>query len=278
MPRRASSRESPARSRLDTSAVCHVAPLAARKQRCSITPSSRPDSAPGTPHSASPVAATGNSSGAHRAGWENDVRTFAAIGSLQLDRVTAPVLVLHGDADTEVDVDDQVCLDGADYDALIPLKGCLLDDGDFDGVSYQRDWPGNLRNPGQDRKLHGTPVQLTVPSTRGHTLEQVAFETDLSQATRVIKAAADEVWHDEVVGPSVLEEPEIWGVEGFGPTGIAIRLVVKTQPSDQWKVLRELRSRIKEALEREGIGFGFQRIPWPGSDVVPGPTPPPPPG
>ncbi|KQS08602.1 hypothetical protein ASG04_06370 [Curtobacterium sp. Leaf183] len=50
------------------------------------------------------MAATGNSSGAHRAGWENDLRTFAAIESLQLDRVTAPVLVLHGDADTEVDV------------------------------------------------------------------------------------------------------------------------------------------------------------------------------
>ena len=50
------------------------------------------------------MAATGNSSGAHRDGWENDVRTFAAIDSLELDRVTAPVLVLHGDADTEVDV------------------------------------------------------------------------------------------------------------------------------------------------------------------------------
>ena len=103
---------------------------------------------------------------------------------------------------------------------------------------------------------------------------QVAFETDLAEATRVIKAAADEVWRSEEVGPSVLEEPEIWGVEGFGPTGIAIRLVVKTQPADQWKVLRELRSRIKVALDRAGIGFGFQRIPWPG-DAVPGPTPPP---
>jgi small-conductance mechanosensitive channel len=102
---------------------------------------------------------------------------------------------------------------------------------------------------------------------------QVAFETDLAQATRVIKAAADEVWHDDVVGPSVLEEPEIWGVEGFGPTGIAIRLVVKTQPADQWKVLRELRSHIKVALDREGIGFGFQRIPWPG-EAPATPTPP----
>lgn len=103
---------------------------------------------------------------------------------------------------------------------------------------------------------------------------QVAFETDLAEATRVIKAAADEVWHSEDVGPSVLEEPEIWGVEGFGPTGIAIRLVVKTQPADQWKVLRALRSRIKEALDRAGIDFGFQRIRWPG-DAVPGATAPP---
>jgi small-conductance mechanosensitive channel len=102
---------------------------------------------------------------------------------------------------------------------------------------------------------------------------QVAFETDVDQATRVIKAAADEVWHSEEVGPSVLEEPEVWGVEGFGPTGIAIRLVVKTQPADQWKVLRELRSRIKVALDREGIGFGFQRIPWSGETTSP--TPPP---
>jgi small-conductance mechanosensitive channel len=98
---------------------------------------------------------------------------------------------------------------------------------------------------------------------------QVAFETDVDQATRVIKAAADEVWHSEEVGPSVLEEPEVWGVEGFGPTGIAIRLVVKTQPADQWKVLRELRSRIKVALDREGIGFGFQRIPWSGETTSP---------
>jgi small-conductance mechanosensitive channel len=109
---------------------------------------------------------------------------------------------------------------------------------------------------------------------------QVAFETDLDEATRVIKTAADEVWHSDDVGRSVLEEPEVWGVEGFGPTGIAIRLVVKTQPADQWKVLRELRSRIKVALDRAGIGFGFQRIPWSGGDAAPAPgptTPAPPP-
>ena len=65
-----------------------------------------------------------------------------------------------GGADTEVDVDDQVCLDGADFDALIPLKGCLLDDGDFDGVSYQRDWPGTLKKagPGPQAARHTGPA------------------------------------------------------------------------------------------------------------------------
>ena len=102
---------------------------------------------------------------------------------------------------------------------------------------------------------------------------QVAFDTDLAEATRVIKAAADEVWHSDDVGASVLEEPEVWGAEGFGPTGIAIRLVVKTQPADQWKVLRELRSRIKVALDRAGIGFGFQRVPWSGEPAATSPPP-----
>ena len=97
--------------------------------------------------------------------------------------------------------------------------------------------------------------------------QDVHHFTHVDHATRVIKAAADEVWHSGEVGPSVLEEPEVWGVEGFGPTGIAIRLVVKTQPADQWKVLRELRSRVKVALDQEGIGFGFQRIPWSGEPV-----------
>src|SRR5918997_2203241 len=101
---------------------------------------------------------------------------------------------------------------------------------------------------------------------------EVAYDTDLEHAKAVIKRVADEVWHSEDIGPSVLEEPEVWGVEGFGPTGIAIRLVVKTQPADQWKVLRELRSRIKVALDREGIGFGFQRVPWSGEAAV---SPPP---
>lgn len=104
---------------------------------------------------------------------------------------------------------------------------------------------------------------------------QVAYNSDLDEARRIIKQVADEVWHDPEIGPSVLEEPEVWGVENFGPMGIAIRLVVKTKPADQWKVLRELRVRLKRALDAAGIDIGFQQglvVRPDGVGVTPPPT------
>ncbi|HWH36084.1 MAG TPA: mechanosensitive ion channel family protein [Acidimicrobiales bacterium] len=101
----------------------------------------------------------------------------------------------------------------------------------------------------------------------------VAYGTDIATAKDIIKRVADEVWQDEVFGASVLEEPEVWGVEAFGPDGVAIRLVVKTSPSSQWKVMRELRQRMKEAFDAEGIEIPFpQRTVWvrPDGATLPG--------
>ena len=92
---------------------------------------------------------------------------------------------------------------------------------------------------------------------------QVAYDTDLGAAMQVIKEVADALWHDADVSHSILEEPEVWGVEGFGPDGVTIRLVVKTRPADQWTVLRELRSRLKVALDHAGVEIPFpQRTVW----------------
>jgi small conductance mechanosensitive channel len=86
---------------------------------------------------------------------------------------------------------------------------------------------------------------------------EVGYETDVEHASAIIKREADAVWksHDEVI-----EEPELWGVEDLGPNGVVIRLVVKTTPSDQWAISRELRQRIKAAFDREGIAIPVH---WP---------------
>ena len=81
----------------------------------------------------------------------------------------------------------------------------------------------------------------------------VALGTDVSHADQVIKRVADEVWHEERWATSILEEPEVWGVQGLTGNSITIRLVVKTKPSDQWDLMRVLRERIASAFLAEGI-------------------------
>jgi small-conductance mechanosensitive channel len=103
---------------------------------------------------------------------------------------------------------------------------------------------------------------------------EVTYDTDLTRAKRVIaEVAADYASSD----PDVIEEPEVWGVEALGATGIVIRLVVKTRPSEQWRIARELRERVKEAFDREGIEFPFaQQTVWTRPAGAPGAEEPPP--
>ncbi len=57
----------------------------------------------------------------------------------------------------------------------------------------------------------------------------------------------------------MLEPPEVWGVEDFGPAGITIRLVIKTRPSAQFGLMRELRGRLKAALDEAGMPMAFEQ-------------------
>ncbi len=91
----------------------------------------------------------------------------------------------------------------------------------------------------------------------------VAYGSDLDLAQAEIKRVADELWHEPEWAGLVLEEPEVWGVEDLTPDGVTIRLVVKTQPAEQFKVLRELRTRIKAALDAAGVEIPTpQRTVW----------------
>ena len=44
------------------------------------------------------------------------------------------------------DEDDAFCVPAEDS-LLIKINGCFFDDEDFDGPSYQNDWPGTNPNP-----------------------------------------------------------------------------------------------------------------------------------
>jgi small-conductance mechanosensitive channel len=89
---------------------------------------------------------------------------------------------------------------------------------------------------------------------------QVAYDCDLAEARAVIADTARGLWNED---SAVLEEPEVWGVEALGPNAVTIRLVVKTTPSEQWRIARELRERLKHALDSAGIEIPLpQQVVW----------------
>lgn len=89
----------------------------------------------------------------------------------------------------------------------------------------------------------------------------VGYETDLERAAQILHEEAVALAADETHRRLVLEEPEIWGVERFDHDGVAIRLVVKTVPLEQWGVARALRLRIKTRFDAEGIRMPTSIIP-----------------
>jgi len=77
------------------------------------------------------------------------------------------------------DADDVAC-HTPEESLRIRIGGCTGSDADFDGTSYQRTWPGSIRNPVLDRLLHPQSVLLTSPTfNNGRDYERVGFEADL---------------------------------------------------------------------------------------------------
>jgi len=91
----------------------------------------------------------------------------------------------------------------------------------------------------------------------------VAYDTDIDLAASVIKEVADKLWRENLESATIIEEPQIAGVQNFGADSISIRLVVKTEAGEQWATGRQIRARLKKAFDANGIEIPFpQRTVW----------------
>jgi small conductance mechanosensitive channel len=98
----------------------------------------------------------------------------------------------------------------------------------------------------------------------------VAYGTDVRAATEVIRSVGAALRDDQGWADKVLEDAEVLGVEALGADGVTIRVTVKTQPGQQWAVNRELRLRLREALDEAGIDAPYQRTKAVGADAAAG--------
>src|ERR671930_1040425 len=77
------------------------------------------------------------------------------------------------------DGDDRLCLPASESLRIL-VSGCFATDNDFDGVSYQKTWPGSFTNAGQDQVFHPRSVLFSSPTFNGSlNYSRVAFEADL---------------------------------------------------------------------------------------------------
>jgi moderate conductance mechanosensitive channel len=81
----------------------------------------------------------------------------------------------------------------------------------------------------------------------------VAYGQDSERARALIEQVAAELAADPEWSEHVLEAPEVWGVEDVQADAYLLRLVVKTEPLQQWPVARELRERIMRTFTAEGV-------------------------
>jgi small-conductance mechanosensitive channel len=101
----------------------------------------------------------------------------------------------------------------------------------------------------------------------------------VDEATAVLRSAAAGLAEDPDFAADLLEPPEVLGVEQITADGAVLRTTAKTPSAAQWRVARDLRRRLTDALESAGIteqitaNRVFVRPPHPGLGAAPPPPP-----
>jgi small conductance mechanosensitive channel len=122
-------------------------------------------------------------------------------------------------------------------------------------VTRLRDWSG---------EVHVVPngkIDVTTNLSRAGSTAlvevSVAYETDVRRAISVMQEACDRAAREI---PAILEGPQVLGVKDLGESGVNILIWAQTKPLEHWGVERELRLRIKEALDAAGVEIPYPRL------------------
>jgi moderate conductance mechanosensitive channel len=83
----------------------------------------------------------------------------------------------------------------------------------------------------------------------------VAAGMPLERSLQALESAAAELRSDAAWSQALVDGPRVLGVQGYDHAGTTLRLQVRTAPTRQDEVCRELRRRIQMELQRQGIAI-----------------------
>ena len=98
---------------------------------------------------------------------------------------------------------------------------------------------------------------LTRSFARVNLNVSVGYGEDLDRVREVIDAVGNELAADPDWSEKILEAPKTLRVNAFQDSGVELKILGTVRPMKQWEVTGELRRRLKQAFDREGIEIPF---------------------
>ena len=88
----------------------------------------------------------------------------------------------------------------------------------------------------------------------------VAYKENVDRVMDVLKEIGEELQNDPAFADKILGPLEILGVDDFADSAVIIKVRIKTTPIQQWTVGRELRRRIKNTFDAQGIEIPYPHL------------------
>lgn len=111
---------------------------------------------------------------------------------------------------------------------------------------------------------HGTISTVSNMShgwSRANLEIAIGYREDPDRVMNLLREICMAMRQDDTFGPLMMEDADIPGVDALGDSAVIVKVIVKTLPTKQWDVKRELLRRIKKCFDEEGIEIPFpQRV------------------
>lgn len=88
----------------------------------------------------------------------------------------------------------------------------------------------------------------------------VSYSEDLDHVISVINRVGEELAEDEQWKEFILTPPKVLRVDNFGDSSVDIKILGDTKPTQQWAIMGELRLRLKNAFDAEGIEIPYPHV------------------
>jgi small-conductance mechanosensitive channel len=126
-----------------------------------------------------------------------------------------------------------------------------------------------------DANVHSVPngkVELSTNMTKKYSRVNlnvsVGYGENLKHVIDIINKICQEMAEDPQWKDDFITTPSVLRVDKLGDSGIDIKILGDTKPAKQWAIMGELRLRLKDTFDKEGI-----EIPWPHTKVYFGNAP-----